>query len=73
MWEHNLCSIATRNYELFDITFQDVLKVTQALPNLISNYLVPYPEWNHLDYLWGIDANTLVYPEILKNMETYRN
>jgi hypothetical protein len=38
----------------------------------MSNYLVPFAEWNHLDYLWGIDADTLVYPEIIKNMEKYR-
>jgi lysosomal acid lipase/cholesteryl ester hydrolase len=45
----------------------------EGLPNLIDDYLVPYPNWNHLDYLWGIDANTLVYPEVLKNMEAFRN
>ena len=52
--------------------FQDVLRLTQALPNLVSNYMVPYAQWNHLDYLWGIDAHTLVYPEVLKNMEAFR-
>ena len=50
-----------------------MLKLTEALPNLVANYLVPYAQWNHLDYLWGIDAHTLVYPEVLKNMEAYRN
>jgi lysosomal acid lipase/cholesteryl ester hydrolase len=52
--------------------FQDVLKLTTALPNLVSNYLVPFAEWNHLDYLWAIDADTLLYPEVLKNMDKYR-
>ncbi len=54
------------------LQFQDVLKLTEALPNLVANYLVPYANWNHLDYLWGIDADTLLYPEVLKNMEKFR-
>ena len=52
--------------------FQDVFKLIQGLPNLVASYCVPYPEWNHLDYLWGIDAYTLVYPEVMKNIEKYR-
>jgi lysosomal acid lipase/cholesteryl ester hydrolase len=48
------------------------LRLTTVLPNLVSDYLVPFDDWNHLDYLWGIDADTLLYPEILKNMETYK-
>ena len=49
------------------------MQLTSALPNLVADYLVPFADWNHLDYLWGIDAHTLVYPEILKNMEKFRN
>jgi lysosomal acid lipase/cholesteryl ester hydrolase len=47
------------------------MRLTQALPNLVADYLVPYETWNHLDYLWGIDANTLVYPTLMKNMEKF--
>jgi len=50
----------------------DVLRYLSAIPNSFSVYEVPFPLWNHLDYLWGIDADTLVYPEILKNLEAFR-
>jgi hypothetical protein len=46
--------------------------MTSQLPNLYSSYEVPFAKWNHLDHLWGIDAPTLVYPEVLKNMEAVR-
>ena len=46
--------------------------LTSRLPNLYASYEVPFPKWNHLDYLWGIDAPTLVYSEVLKNMEAVR-
>ena len=51
---------------------QDVLKYLSQLPNQFSVYEVPFPKWNHLDYLWGIDADVYVYSEILKNMEAFQ-
>lgn len=51
----------------------DVLKYLTRLPNKYATYEVPYELWNHLDYLWGIDAKTLLYPEIIKNMDTFLN
>jgi len=47
----------------------DVLRLTAQLPNLVESYEVPFNGWNHLDFVYGIDANTLVYPELFKNME----
>ena len=49
--------------------FQDVTRLTYQLPNLVKSYEVPYPGWNHLDFLYGIDAKTLVYEELFKNLE----
>ncbi|TRY73442.1 hypothetical protein TCAL_06993 [Tigriopus californicus] len=46
----------------------DILTLLTRLPNVYDNYEVPYPNWNHLDFLWGIDANTLVYPQVISNM-----
>ena len=51
---------------------QDVQKMISMLPNVFASYDVPYKKWNHMDYLWGIDADTLVYAEVLKNMELVR-
>ena len=51
---------------------QDVLKLVSMLPNVVASYDVPFKKWNHMDYLWGIDADTLVYAEVLKNMELVR-
>jgi len=51
---------------------EDVIKLTSRLPNLYASYDVPFAKWNHLDHLWGIDADTLVYAEVLKNMEQIR-
>lgn len=31
---------------------------------------VPYEAWNHLDFVFGIDAKLYVYDEVMKNMES---
>ena len=50
----------------------DVLKFHNEIPNLFDNYEVPFPEWNHLDFLWGIDAHDLVYSRVMENLEKFR-
>jgi hypothetical protein len=57
---------------ILNVIFQDVLRLTSVLPNLVRNYLVPYELWNHLDFLWGKDAYKILYPEVLRNMEDFR-
>ena len=42
------------------------------LPQSYRVYEVPFDLWNHLDYLWGIDAKTLLYPEVIKNMDEFQ-
>merc|ERR1711976_722099 len=51
----------------------DVLRLISALPNIVDIYKVPFDKWNHLDYLWGLDANTLVYPRVLENIKKMQN
>lgn len=41
-----------------------------AVP-LIYNFQVPYPEWNHLDFIWGKDAGTIINTRIVKLLNTY--
>jgi hypothetical protein len=56
-------------YTLF-IFSQDVHELASKLPNLIGKFLVPLPAFNHLDFLWAIDQDTLVYNVILAQMES---
>ena len=51
----------------------DVLRYLSKLPNNFATYEVPFQPWDHLDYLWGMDAKIILYPEVLKNMEKFRN
>jgi len=50
---------------------QDVLQTVAELPNIVTDMLVmiEYPSWNHLDFLWAIDADKYVYKPLLENME----
>ncbi|KOX72951.1 Lipase 3 [Melipona quadrifasciata] len=46
---------------------QDVLELYEVLPNA-QKLLVQYDLFAHLDFVWGEDANTLVYNEVLSLM-----
>ncbi|GAV04820.1 hypothetical protein RvY_15041 [Ramazzottius varieornatus] len=52
-------------------TPKDVLRLREELNGEVDLYRVPYPKWNHLDYIWGIDANMYVYPEVLRVLKTH--
>ncbi|TDG48673.1 hypothetical protein AWZ03_005002 [Drosophila navojoa] len=47
---------------------EDVTRLYFALPNVVERYLVDYPSFNHLDFLWGIDAPELLFERMFKNM-----
>ena len=49
---------------------EDLLKVVQGLPNTVPGMIheVAFPAWNHLDFLWGKDADTLLYSKVINNM-----
>lgn len=47
---------------------KDVKKLYEKLPNYTEMYLVPYPKFNHLDYLWAIDAKELLNDKILNTL-----
>ena len=55
---------------LLFISPQDVDELSTKLPNLLGKFLVPLKAFNHLDYLWAIDADTLVYKTVIDNMES---
>ncbi|EDW12735.1 lipase 1 [Drosophila mojavensis] len=47
---------------------EDVTRLYFALPNVVERYLVELPSFNHLDFLWGMDAPELVFGRMFKNM-----
>ncbi|KAJ4452082.1 hypothetical protein ANN_03598 [Periplaneta americana] len=42
----------------------DVMLLKEQLPNLIGAYRVPLAQFNHLDFIWGKDAKTLLYDSV---------
>merc|ERR1719270_3078026 len=54
----------------YDLT-KDVIRMVSKLPNIVSNYQVPYDGWAHPDFTYGIDANTYVYEEVMKDMKNH--
>lgn len=50
----------------------DVNKLYAELPNPIENYRVPYEDFNHIDFIWGVDAPTLVYDKLLQLLENFK-
>ncbi|CAL1684019.1 unnamed protein product [Lasius platythorax] len=52
----------------------NVKKLHRILPNVVDIYEVPWPNFNHLDFIWAKDAPKLVYERVLKIMrEKYPN
>nr|ALL42058.1 lipase 3-like precursor protein [Antheraea pernyi] len=47
----------------------DVNSLYLQLVNPIDHYVVPLKEFNHIDFLWAIDAPTLVYAKLLQLLE----
>jgi hypothetical protein len=69
-WEYQRWSFAEVLFTLLLISLQDVDQLASKLPNLLEKYLVPLPEFNHLDYLWAIDADTLVYNPLINKLNS---
>lgn len=50
----------------------DAKKLYKQLQNPIELYEVPMSEFNHLDFLWGIDAPTLVFEKLMDLMGKFK-
>jgi hypothetical protein len=44
-------------------------QLATKLPNLLSKNLVPLKAFNHLDFMYAIDADTLVYKPVIDTLE----
>ncbi|XP_015605713.1 lipase 3 isoform X2 [Cephus cinctus] len=47
----------------------DVQTLADKLPNVIAKHKIEYRKFNHIDYLWGADAKTLVYNNVVKMLK----
>lgn len=72
--DYNLANVRSKvalHYSINDwlATSEDVEKLHHRLPNVVGKFKVNYPEFNHLDFVWGINAGELLYNKMLKLME----
>jgi len=69
-WEYKRWRIADVLFTILFVSSQDVELLASKLPNLLGKFLVPLPAFNHLDFLWAIDGDILVYDKILSQMDS---
>lgn len=59
-------------YRRYKILFQDVKQLESELPNVAVSYLVSDSKFNHMDFLFAIDVQELVYNRVLTLLEKYQ-
>lgn len=52
--------------------FQDVRALANGLPNVFEVFEVPVHPFNHLDFMWAVDAKVLVYDETLRILNHFK-
>ncbi|CAK9822142.1 Lipase 3 [Anthophora retusa] len=50
----------------------DVNQLIDKLPNVMETKKIEYSKFNHIDYMWGRDASTLLYNAVLKVLKRLR-
>lgn len=53
-------------------TKQDNVATASKLKNVVGIFRVPFPEFNHMDFMWGKDAKRLLYDQLIVLMDKYR-
>ncbi|XP_022912361.2 lipase 3-like [Onthophagus taurus] len=51
---------------------EDCVFLAEKLPNVVGLFRVPFRNFNHLDFMWGINAKELVYDHMNKLINKYR-
>uniref|UniRef100_A0A6P4EIW9 Lipase 3 n=1 Tax=Drosophila rhopaloa TaxID=1041015 RepID=A0A6P4EIW9_DRORH len=46
----------------------DVVRLRDNLPNVVHDYLIPAPKFNHIDFIWANDVKTMLYDRVLEVM-----
>ncbi|EZA54629.1 hypothetical protein DMN91_006684 [Ooceraea biroi] len=52
-------------------TRTNVLRVYRQLPNVVVLEENPYKSFNHLDFMWAIDAKTLIFDRIMELLQKF--
>ncbi|XP_025996194.1 lipase 3 [Solenopsis invicta] len=50
---------------------KNILELSKHLPNVLLTEKVPYKFFNHLDFMWAIDAKSLVYDRMLELIQKF--
>ncbi|KAG5307850.1 LIP3 Lipase, partial [Pseudoatta argentina] len=50
---------------------KNVPKLTDNLPNVIQTEKIAYEKFNHIDYIWGRDARTILYNKIVTVLKKF--
>ncbi|XP_031783671.1 lipase 3 [Nasonia vitripennis] len=50
---------------------EDVKRLVENLPNVALKHKIEYSKFNHIDYLWGCDAKTLLYDHVIDFIKKY--
>ncbi|XP_073941424.1 lipase 3-like [Choristoneura fumiferana] len=53
-------------------TPKDVDKLLTEMDSAVGKYKVPLPKFNHLDFVFAIDAKKLIYDRVLKIMKQFK-
>lgn len=57
-------------FKFLGMTLQDVLHAIDHLPNVKKVTKVSDEKFNHLDFMWAIDAKQLVYDDIIATLHS---
>ncbi|XP_014226292.1 lipase 3-like isoform X1 [Trichogramma pretiosum] len=50
---------------------RDVRRLRRELPRVIADHPINYNKFNHIDFLWGLDAKKLVYSPLIQLIESF--
>ena len=50
---------------------RDIEALTNALPKDFIAQVLIEPSYEHLDFVWGMDAHVLIYPSIKRLLSRY--
>lgn len=62
--------MSSQNDWLSDQKDVDYIRNKLVVPPILD-YVVEYPQWNHLDFIWGKDAGRIINGKIIKLLDTY--